>query len=112
MDETPRAGRSRSVEELLDEIDRLRAEVEALREAPREARQPDDAQPDDAEPEATSRRGMLRLAGAATAAAIAGGLAKASPAGAADPNDVVRDANNAVAGTTILSGNRNVSRSM
>ena len=102
MDETPRAGRSRSAEELLDEIDRLRAEVEALREAP-----PDVRQPDDAEPEATSRRGMLRLAGVATAAAIAGGLAKASPAAAADPNDVVRDANNAVAGTTILSGSVN-----
>ena len=70
MDETPRAGRSRSVEEMLDEIERLRAEVEALREAHPEARQPDDA-----EPEATSRRGMLRLAGVATAAAIAGGLA-------------------------------------
>ena len=102
MDETPRAGRSRSAEELLDEIDRLRAEVEALRKAPPEVRQPDDA-----EPEATSRRGMLRLAGVATAAAIAGGLAKASPAAAADPNDVVRDANNPVAGTTILSGSVN-----
>ena len=35
MDWTSRAGRSRSVEELLDEIGRFRAEVEALRAAPR-----------------------------------------------------------------------------
>jgi hypothetical protein len=88
-DVSPESGK---IHELLAEIDRLRAEVQAIRAAP---------QP---EPRST-RRGALRLAGAAAVGAVGGGLALARPASAADPNDVVKNVSNPVTATTGLTGN-------
>ncbi|MEE9415416.1 MAG: hypothetical protein V3V01_09040, partial [Acidimicrobiales bacterium] len=52
-----------------------------------------------------SRRRLFGAAGA-TAAGTALALARAEPAAASDPNDVVKDADNIVTGTTRLTGGR------
>lgn len=51
-----------------------------------------------------SRRRAFRLAGAATAAAVVGTALTARPAAAADPDDVVKGATNAVTASTALTG--------
>ena len=48
------------------------------------------------------RRHMLKALGIGAAGAAAGGLAFGQPAAAADPNDVVKGANNTVRGPTLL----------
>ncbi len=79
------------------ELDTLRAELEELRQVNARSREVGGV--------ATSRRSLLRLAGAgavgAVGAVVAGG---ARPVAAADPNDVVKNAVNPVVGATTLTG--------
>ena len=50
------------------------------------------------------RRSALGLAGASAVVGVAGAVAGARPAAAADPNDVVKNTDNAVSATTSLTG--------
>lgn len=95
-----------TVQDLLAEIDRLRAQVVALSATTADPQVPD-VEPLDQSQRSTSRRGAFRVAGGATAAAVVGTLASARPAAANDPNDVVKNVVNATTATTELSGSLN-----
>ena len=87
---------ARTLEHLLAEVERLRSEVAAL-DADRARRAEFGA----------DRRRAIRIAGAAAAATVVGTVTGAGPAAASDPNDVVKNAANAVTSTTSLSGSFN-----
>ncbi len=78
------------------ELNSLRAELQEIRQADVQARGVGDV--------ATSRRRLLRLAGAGAVGAVGAAVAVARPVAAADPNDVVKNSANPVVGPTTLTG--------
>jgi hypothetical protein len=88
----------------------LEAQVDTLRrlvDAESPARTDPGGQPTSPvdQPERTSRRRWIAGAGAAAAGAVVA-ASSARPAAAADPNDIVKDVDNAVSSRTTLSGGR------
>ena len=86
-------------DDVVAELNRLRAEVQRLREEQRSHQ----ASPA-AATRSGSRRDLLGFAGASAFGVMAGSLAQGRSVSAADPNDVVKNTSNAVTGTTTLDG--------
>ncbi|MEL6891416.1 MAG: hypothetical protein AAFP84_07460 [Actinomycetota bacterium] len=105
---------------VVDELTRLRAQLDEVKAELRNlrgsrersepmARTSDRPEPDDASSNhaggldpTTSRRGAVKVAGAAVAGLAAAALAPAGRAAAADPNDVVKGETNSASGPTAL----------